>query len=366
MPSSFTTPPLAVTGAVIAAADINVFRDNDNWFNQLIPQPISANMFLLSSSTAAAAWALSTSLTVAITTTAVITALGFQAGASGVHGGAGGVNGGAGGVVIGSGGISGGLTTVGIPAMLGLNVGASGIAVTGVGGIVVSGGGSVVGTTADFSGAVATGALTVDSIAGGSSLVGVLSMLGLGVGTTGMAIAGQIASSLSDGSTPPITIHASQANVACTNLRATSAVTATNALQLGSVLAAGYPTLAGGGDFSTAPTIQGDAIAKFASGSYSGNGASARQITTGFQCKYVKLTAYAASPNTFVVYDILSTTAAENPAMTADYDTGSVTAAGAPLSAATATVLHGSDGFVVDGLDFSNTSGLTYRYVAFG
>ena len=56
MPSNFTTPPLAITGAVIAAADINVFRDNDNWFNQLLPQPTAANQWPQSSSTTAGAW----------------------------------------------------------------------------------------------------------------------------------------------------------------------------------------------------------------------------------------------------------------------------------------------------------------------
>ena len=53
---AFTSPPTAVTGAVIEAADINVFRDNDNWFNALMPAPTGANQLHVSSSTSAATW----------------------------------------------------------------------------------------------------------------------------------------------------------------------------------------------------------------------------------------------------------------------------------------------------------------------
>lgn len=51
---AFTSPPTAVTGAVIESADINVFRDNDNWFNALVPAPTGADQLLRSSSTSAA------------------------------------------------------------------------------------------------------------------------------------------------------------------------------------------------------------------------------------------------------------------------------------------------------------------------
>lgn len=51
---SFTSPPTAVTGAVIESADINVFRDNDNWFNALLPAPSGAGQLLRSSSSSAA------------------------------------------------------------------------------------------------------------------------------------------------------------------------------------------------------------------------------------------------------------------------------------------------------------------------
>ena len=50
----FTSPPTAVTGAVIESADINVFRDNDNWFNALVPAPTAAGQLLRSTSTSAA------------------------------------------------------------------------------------------------------------------------------------------------------------------------------------------------------------------------------------------------------------------------------------------------------------------------
>lgn len=51
---AFTSPPTAVTGAVIESADINVFRDNDNWFNALVPAPTGTGQFLRSTSTSAA------------------------------------------------------------------------------------------------------------------------------------------------------------------------------------------------------------------------------------------------------------------------------------------------------------------------
>lgn len=51
---AFTNPPTAVTGAVIESADINVFRDNDNWFNALVPAPTGAGQLLRSTSTSAA------------------------------------------------------------------------------------------------------------------------------------------------------------------------------------------------------------------------------------------------------------------------------------------------------------------------
>jgi hypothetical protein len=50
----FTAPPTAVTGAIITAADINVFRDNDNWFNALVPAPTGAGQLLRSISTSSA------------------------------------------------------------------------------------------------------------------------------------------------------------------------------------------------------------------------------------------------------------------------------------------------------------------------
>lgn len=52
----FTIPPTAVVGAVVDEEYTNVFSDNDNWFNGLLPAPGAANQVPISTSTSAAAW----------------------------------------------------------------------------------------------------------------------------------------------------------------------------------------------------------------------------------------------------------------------------------------------------------------------
>lgn len=52
----FTSPPTAVTGGTVDASYTNIFRDNDIWFNGLLPAPTAANQVLIASGTAAQAW----------------------------------------------------------------------------------------------------------------------------------------------------------------------------------------------------------------------------------------------------------------------------------------------------------------------
>jgi hypothetical protein len=111
------------------------------------------------------------------TMSGVLAAPGFQAGASGVNGGVGGVNGGAGGVTAGAGGYNGGSLSVGVPSVLGLGVGASGLSATGAGGVNVFGGGGV--TVSGGGG-----------YNGGSTSVGTIAALGVSVGATGLSVTG--------------------------------------------------------------------------------------------------------------------------------------------------------------------------------
>lgn len=53
---AFTLPPVAVVGTAVDEDYTNVFRDNDDWFNGLLPAPGAANQIPISSSTSAASW----------------------------------------------------------------------------------------------------------------------------------------------------------------------------------------------------------------------------------------------------------------------------------------------------------------------
>lgn len=209
---------------------------------------------------------------------------------------------------------AGGSTSVGTPSVLGLVVGASGIAVGAAG---VNSSGPVAGTTGTFSGAVSGASYT-----GGSTGAGAPSVLGLNVGASGIAVAGQIASSVTTG-TAPFTVAS------------TTLVSNLNADLLDGLSSA--------------------AFSRIASGTYTGNGASsARQITTGFVAKCVLIyNNNGAGVDTMFV--MVSTAAAMQ------LGTG-------PLVQGTSAVhLHASDGFTVaDGTTNGNVNTLTYTYTAFG
>lgn len=56
MPASFTTPPTATNGNVIASSHVNIHRDNSEWFNQLLSGPSAQGQVPISTSTTAATY----------------------------------------------------------------------------------------------------------------------------------------------------------------------------------------------------------------------------------------------------------------------------------------------------------------------
>lgn len=58
---SFTTPPSASVGGTVTVGYTNTFRDNDLWFNGLLPAPSAANQIPISSSGTVAVWGLANS-----------------------------------------------------------------------------------------------------------------------------------------------------------------------------------------------------------------------------------------------------------------------------------------------------------------
>lgn len=421
-----TSMPSVAPGDTITSAGWNVITANISLLDgRTGGDPGGSSKFLTGSGTLAAVWTAFTSLIGNITTTGIVTALGFQAGASGVNGGAGGIN-------ASTGGYAGGTTSVGVPSVLGLNVGASGIAVGAAG---VNSSGPIQGTTGTFSGAVSTGSITPTSYAGGSTSTGSPSVLGMNVGTSGISLTGVGAianatavgtgtltasgaiSALSAAITNGITAATATMTGLCKALTfestvstgtaplvvaSTTKVTNLNADQLDGLDSTGFarlaaasdfstaPTInsgviwhsgndgAGSGldadtldtlsstafarlgaasDFSTAPTINGDQIPVVKYGSYTGNGASARQITTGFLCKYVRIQATNGSAS--AMFELINVALEKNLKIT-----GTTTAS---ITQMLDTVLHGSDGFVVDGgTDTSNTNSQVYYYAAWG
>lgn len=293
-------------------------------------------------------------LTGNLTVTGSVSAVGIAAGASGLASDAGVTAVGQ----ISGGSYAGGSTSAGTASFLGVVIGANGL-VAGAGGI--SSAGPITGTTGTFSDAlspasyaggttsagtpqfkglvvgadgasIGTGGVTTTGpsnpayYAGGSTSNGVPSFLGANIGTSGVAVAGQIASSISDGATPPFTVHANQAGVAVTNLKSGDAA------KLGGVLPAGY--------------------ARIAYGTYSGNnGTGGRQITAGFTTKAYFIQNGAGTAAYFGT----------------DLNNGVFMSQALGIQFQSGFHLHASDGFVVgDGTAAANVSGVDYNWVAFG
>jgi len=137
------------------------------------------------------------------TTAGGISVLGLNVGGNGV------AIAGAGGLSVTGGPIQGGTTTAGTPSVLGLNVGNSGVGIVGTGGLALTGGGGIASGGVTVLDGVRH--LTPASYGGGSASLGNPSMRGLNVGDLGMAIAGQLNSSVAH-PTPPM-IASSQGKV---------------------------------------------------------------------------------------------------------------------------------------------------------
>ena len=123
---------------------------------------------------------------------------------------------------------------------------------------------------------------------------------------------------------------------------------------LDTINSTGFARLAATSDFTTTPTINSITIAKRISGSYTGNNVGGRQILTGF------------GPTLVILYWIsggnlkYALVANGSPGLNLVFGVGTTTQVGSTLG------LDGSDGFFVSPGDDTNSSGVTYRYVAIG
>lgn len=118
----------------------------------------------------------------------------------------------------------------------------------------------------------------------------------------------------------------------------------------------------GGSNLAAVLAAAAAASTKSAFGSYTGDGSFGRQITTGFQCKFVFITGIFSG--TIVKFLFLtSTTTNLNTHVIANPSTGVLTGL-----VCDSTELHATDGFNVSGtgIDSSNNSTVVYRYAAFG
>jgi len=100
--------------------------------------------------------------------------------------------------------------------------------------------------------------------------------------------------------------------------------------------------------------VEEDKPAKMATGSYTGDGAATRQITTGFQCHMVIIVAIGSTPRGHL-----------SAAYSGDtYLYGVYWYASNIVATVGPFYCHATDGFVVP--NTINYSGVTYRYTAFG
>jgi hypothetical protein len=205
--------------------------------------------------------------------------------------------------------------------------------------------------------AIAPGAITTVLLADLGVTAGKLSP---GVGTAGylLGMAGAALAWLN-----PATLSVASAVNATTATNAVNATTATNAVN---ATTAGHASTADSATSATTATnagnvttsIGGVAIAsypKYVSSSYAGNNAGSRAISPGFVCKFVAL--YWTSGGLLKHAILTSTTAANNM----------VHIQGSPgINTPALVAACDAAGFVVGASDDTNTSGITYGYVAFG
>lgn len=169
-PETYTVPVLAVTNAIITSSDANVDKGDLRFFRQyLSADPAASGKFLLSSGANAAGWTASTSLAVNLATSGTLASGALTVtGAASISG------------AVTPGSYAGGSQLAGVPSVLGMNVGTSGILMAASSTIAAQ---AITATTVTASGAVSAG-----SYAGGSTSSGSPSVKGLTVGTDGVSI----------------------------------------------------------------------------------------------------------------------------------------------------------------------------------
>lgn len=383
---AYGTPADPVAGTVITVAyAVANLLDPIRWLRQMTgnADPPGSNYWLRSTSTTAVSWVdraaealaalgftpvnkagdtMTGSLTLSGATTdlsvgrniaatggvsaATLSASGAIAGASGTFSGA--VSAASYGAVAGTtGSFSGALAAASISSAgaIAATTGLSGASVSATGAgtaLAVTNNASIGGSLSALSAAI-TNAITAATL----TLTGLLT--GVTATFSGLVTAQRFQSTQTTG-TAPFTVAS------------TTGVTNLNADMVDGLHSTDLARLAAASDFTTAPTINGDAIAVMAVGNYGGANGTARQVATGFLCKYVLITTNTGG-GTSAQYTLLSSVAANNQVL---FDTTGV-GVDAQLAAPGVTRLHGSDGFIVDAAtDASDVSGNTYFWIALG
>lgn len=314
-----TATAIYAPGDTITSAWANILRTNTGVLDSRTGgDPGSANLMLVSDGATSAAWvARLTAVTAALGYTPLKNTTDTLTGTLTLTG------------AVSPNSYTGGTQAAGVPSVLGLNVGTSGIAVNGAinptsytGGSTSTGSPSVLGLNVGNNGVAATGPANFASYTGGSAAAGSPSVLGLNVGTNGVATSGQIASSVSTGTAP-------------FSVASTTKVTNLNADLLNGLSSSAFTVVA--------------------SGSYAGDNSTAgRGITTGFLTKAVFVFGSDGGGNE--VFFLSLTT---SRSMWLDTTPN--------INGDNAVHLHASNGFVVgDGNVNGNASGWTYTWLALG
>lgn len=343
---SLTAIPIYAPGDTITSAWANILRGNfDALDSRTGGDPAAADKWLVSSGATAAAWVARLA--------AVLAAIGYTpANAAGQA-------------------FTGDVTTSGNLGAGGAVSGASGNFVGQVAGGQFSGGSSAGGVLSllqlivGLTGISTTGPISPASYAGGSSAAGTPSVLGLNVGTSGIVIVGgpftgvtgrftadltveqQIVSELDNGVSPTFSIPAAQANVTVPNLKAAKAATADNGVPSGAVV--WFETLA-------ELTAAGAGWARYTAG----DGRLLIGAGTTFSQTFAEATNYGANWTPAISLgvnagslDVAGSTDAA-PTVTNAYTAGTASAAGLGH-------VHGSSGLSISGVP--NLSGETTAWL---
>lgn len=355
-----TATSVYAPGDTITSAWANILRTNFGVLDSRTgDDPGAAGLMLVSDGATSAAWVddntavingigyaplrdTTDTLTGDLTVTGTASAAGVAVGASGVTiTGAGLTATGA----ISPGSYAGGSTSAGSPSVLGLNVGTDGVASAG----------PTTMTTVTASGQISGG-----SYAGGSASAGIPSFLGAVIGASGLVVGAGGADingpltpdsygggSISTGAPSVLGLNVGTSGIAVSGQVASSVTTGTAPFTVAST------TLVSNLNADLLDGLSSAAFSRIASGTYTGDGAiTARQITTGWAAKLV------------LIHD-----SANDTMYVAVNTTNSIRLGPSPtfVQGSSSVHTHASDGFTVaDGTAQGNVNTNTYSYTAFG